>query len=102
AAERACADERRLGSRGGRSQRAMAQIELARGRPKAALEVLTQTGVYGPTELLGAHRAADLMLMAEAQLDIGAAAASLQTALDGIRICVRSGAHEYLAGLYVA
>src|SRR5438128_1833993 len=88
--------------RHGRSQRALAQIELARGRPTAALEILTREGSYAATELLGASRAADLMLLAEAHLAAGDVAASLQTALDGIRICERSGAHEYLAGLYLA
>lgn len=102
AAELGCAEEERLGMRDGRVHRAIAQIELARGRPGAALEVLTREGSYGATELLGASRAADLMLLAEAHLAADDPTASLQTALDGIRICERSGAHEYLAGLYLA
>ncbi len=100
-AEWGCAEEDRVGMRG-RSHRAIAQIELARGRPRAALEVLTREGSYRATELLGASRAADLMLLAEAHLAADEPTASLQTALDGIRICERSGAQEYLAGLYLA
>jgi len=101
-AVRARAEEERLDIRGGRSHRAIAQVELARGRPAAALDVLVRAGSYGAVELLGAHRAADLLLLAQAQLGMADPAASLQTARDGIRICERSGAHEHLAGLYVA
>jgi ATP/maltotriose-dependent transcriptional regulator MalT len=96
------AEEERFGMRGGRSQRAMAQVELARGRPQAAVEGLARECSFEAAELMGATRAADLMLLAEAHLAAGDATASLHTALDGIRICERSGAREYLAGLYLA
>jgi DNA-binding CsgD family transcriptional regulator len=101
-ARRACVEEERLDLRGGRARRALAQIRLAQRQPRDALDALARSDASASAELLGASFAAELLLLAEAQCAAGDPASGQQTALDGIRICGRSGAHEYLAGLYLA
>ncbi len=101
-ARRACLEEERLDMRGGRARRALAQIRLAQRQPRDALDALARSDASASAELLGASFAAELLLLAEAQCAAGDPASGQQTALDGIRICGRSGAHEYLAGLYLA
>ncbi|MBV9354222.1 MAG: hypothetical protein JO023_01720, partial [Chloroflexi bacterium] len=101
-AQLACLEEERLGMRGGRARRALAQVRLAQRQPGQALDALAGSSSAASLELLGATFAADLMLLAEAQRAAGDPASAQRTALDGIRLCERTGAHEYLAGLYVA
>jgi DNA-binding CsgD family transcriptional regulator/tetratricopeptide (TPR) repeat protein len=98
-AETVVAAERQFGMLGGRGQRATAQVELARGRPDRALDVLAARLRQSAAGSLSAHRAADLWLLAEGYLAGGDADLALETATDGIAVCRRTGAAEHLAGL---
>jgi DNA-binding NarL/FixJ family response regulator len=93
--------ERKLGMLGGRGQRALAQVELARGRPDRAVAVLDERMRQSATGSLSAHRVADLLLLAEASLDGGDPSLALETAHDGITLSQRTGAREHQAGLHV-
>jgi DNA-binding NarL/FixJ family response regulator/tetratricopeptide (TPR) repeat protein len=91
--------ERRFGILGGRGQRVMAQVELARGRPDRAIEVLAERMRESAAGSLSAHRVVDLLLLAEAHLASGVVDLALEVANDGIHLCRRTRAREHLAGL---
>jgi ATP/maltotriose-dependent transcriptional regulator MalT len=91
--------EQRLGILGGRGQRVMAQVELERGRPDRAIEVLAERMRESAAGSLSAHRVVDLLLLAEAHLADGAVDLALEAANDGIHLCQRTRAEEHLAGL---
>ena len=91
--------EQRLGILGGRGQRVMAQVELERGRPDRAIEVLAERIRESAAGSLSAHRVVDLLLLAEAYLASGAVDLAVEAANDGIHLCQRTRAEEHLAGL---
>jgi len=93
--------ERQFGMLGGRGQRAMAQVELARERPDRAFSVLATRMRQSAAGSLSAHRVADLLLLAEAYLATGDAQLALDTANEGVNLSRRTGAREHLAGLHV-
>jgi ATP/maltotriose-dependent transcriptional regulator MalT len=93
--------ERELGMLGGRGERALAQVELARGRPDRAVAVLGERLRQSAAGSLSAHRVADLLLLAEAYLDGGDPNLALETANDGVNLSQRTGAKEHFSGLHV-
>lgn len=93
--------ERQFGMLGGRGQRALAQVELARGRPDRAVAVLGERMRQSAAGSLSAHRVADLLLLAQAYLDGGDSHLALDTANDGITLSHRTGAREHHAGLHL-
>jgi DNA-binding CsgD family transcriptional regulator/tetratricopeptide (TPR) repeat protein len=101
-AEAAREEEIRFGILGGRAHRAIAQVELRRGRPESALQVLAATSDEATPGSLSMRRAADLVVVSAAHLACGEVALALETALEGVSICLRSGAGESLAGLHIA
>jgi DNA-binding NarL/FixJ family response regulator len=100
-AARVTEEEQQFGILGGRAQRVSAQLELARGRPEEAVRLLEGRLRQSAAGSLGAHRVADLLLLAQAYLAQGRADLALDTASEGVRLSQRSGAAEHLAGLYV-
>jgi DNA-binding CsgD family transcriptional regulator/tetratricopeptide (TPR) repeat protein len=101
-AEAAREEEVRFGILGGRSHRANAQVKLRRGEPAAALRELLSTSDEATPGSLGMRRAADLVLVSASHLALGNVDLALETASEGVSICVRMGAGEFLAGLQVA
>jgi DNA-binding CsgD family transcriptional regulator/tetratricopeptide (TPR) repeat protein len=101
-AEAARAEEVRFGILGGRSHRAKAQVKLRRGEPEAALQELLTTSDEATPGSLGMRRAADLVFVSTSHLALGNIDLALETALEGVSICSRMGAGEFLAGLQVA
>jgi DNA-binding NarL/FixJ family response regulator len=100
-AEAAREEEVRFGILGGRAHRASAQVELRRGRAEAALRLLSAKSDEAAPGSLSMRRAADLVLVSAAHLALGNLALALETASEGVSICVRSGAGESLAGLHL-
>ncbi|MCC7368323.1 MAG: hypothetical protein IT306_07870 [Chloroflexi bacterium] len=84
---------------GGRGRRVMAQVELERGRPEIAIEVLTERTRKSAAGSLSAHRVVDLLLLAEAHFASGAMDLAMEAANDGVHLCRRTSADEHLAGL---
>jgi DNA-binding CsgD family transcriptional regulator/tetratricopeptide (TPR) repeat protein len=101
-AEAARAEEVRFGILGGRSHRAKAQVKLRRGEPEAALRELLSTSDEAAPGSLGMRRTADLVLVSASHLALDNVDLALETALEGVSICSRMGAGEFLAGLQVA
>ncbi|MFN8633909.1 MAG: LuxR C-terminal-related transcriptional regulator [Chloroflexota bacterium] len=91
--------ERTLGILGGRGQRVLAQVELGRGRPERAIEVLAERTRASAAGSLSAHRVLDLLLLAEAHLASGAVDRAVEAATDGVHLCGRTRADEHLAGV---
>jgi DNA-binding CsgD family transcriptional regulator/tetratricopeptide (TPR) repeat protein len=100
--EAAREEEIRFGILGGRAHRSGAQIELRRGHPEAALQALSAKADEAAPGSLSMRRAADLVLISAAHLALGNHSLALETASEGVSICVRSGAGESLAGLHLA
>jgi len=91
--------EQQFGILGGRGQRAMAQVELERGRPDRAIDVLAERMRESAAGSLSAHRVVDLLLLSESYLASGAVDLAVEAANDGIHLCQRTRADEHLAGL---
>lgn len=94
-------EEIQFGAISGRAQRVAAQLELARGQPGRALQILESRMRQLASGTLSAVRVADLLLLAEAQLMKGDAAQAIDTAAEGVRLCQRSHTQEHLAGLHI-
>src|SRR5262249_26546120 len=100
--EAARQEEIRFGILGGRAHRSGAQIELRRGRPDAALQLLSAKSDEAAPGSRSRRRAADLVWLSAAHLALGNRALALETAGEGVSICLRSGAGESLAALHLA
>ena len=100
--EAAREEEIRFSILGGRAHRSGAQIELRRGHPEAALHALSTKADEASPGSLSMRRAADLVLISAAHHALGNHARALETAAEGVSICLRSGAGESLAGLQLA
>ncbi|MCC7368325.1 MAG: hypothetical protein IT306_07880 [Chloroflexi bacterium] len=101
-AEAARAEEVRFGILGGRSHRASALVKLRRGEPAAALRELAVTSGEAVPGTLGMRRAADLVVASACHLALGNVHLALERAMEGVSICVRMEAGEFLAGLQLA
>jgi DNA-binding NarL/FixJ family response regulator len=96
------AEEIRFGILGGRAHRSGAQIELRREHPDGALQLFSALADEAAPGSLSMRRTADLVLVSAAHLALNNHSLALETASEGVSICLRTGAGESLAGLHLA